>query len=97
MGSDTIGDMPPRTDWKPRTIAAQTAVHHVALAEENERLRAENAELLNALRLADRLMKEGLPKFNWGASALDSNTITLLNEVPITISKALAKISDAQL
>jgi hypothetical protein len=39
MGSDTIGDMPPRTDWKPRTIAAQTAAHHVALADETERLR----------------------------------------------------------
>ncbi len=29
-----------------------------------------------------RLFKEALPRFNWAASALDANAITLLNEVP---------------
>ena len=46
------------------------------------------AELL-ALKMADRLCKEALPKFNWGASALDANAIKLLNEVPGLISAAI--------
>lgn len=29
-----------------------------------------------------RLFEEALPKFNWGASALDANAIQLLNETP---------------
>ena len=50
---------------------------------------ARDAELL-ALKMADRLCKEALPKFNWGASALDANAIKLLNEVPGLISAAIS-------
>lgn len=53
-----------------------------AFLEEIERLRA-------ALLRAQRLMKEALPKFNWGASALDANAIALLNEVPGEVDAAL--------
>ena len=48
-------------------------------------------DLLAALRLAQRLFDEALPKFNWGASALDANAIRLLNEVPIAVRKAIMK------
>lgn len=41
------------------------------------------------LERAQRLCKEALPKFNWGASFLDGNAIQLLNEVPAEIAAAL--------
>ncbi|HEY3434264.1 MAG TPA: hypothetical protein VGK41_01290 [Solirubrobacterales bacterium] len=44
-----------------------------------------------ALRRAQRLFAEALPKFNWGASALDANAIQLLNEVPGEVAAALAE------
>lgn len=53
-----------------------------AVNAEIERLRA-------ALLLAQRLCNEALPKFNWGASALDANAIDLLNRVPAAIASAL--------
>lgn len=46
---------------------------------------------LKALKAAERLFKEALPKFNWGASALDANAIRLLNEVPDIVSDAIAR------
>jgi hypothetical protein len=48
-------------------------------------------KLEKALKAAQRLIKEALPKFNWGASCLDANAITLLNEVPLGIEAALAE------
>lgn len=42
-----------------------------------------------ALQMADELCKCALPKFNWGASALDARAIQLLNETPRAISQAL--------
>lgn len=42
-----------------------------------------------ALQMADELCKYALPKFNWGASALDARAIQLLNETPRAISQAL--------
>lgn len=42
-----------------------------------------------ALQLALRTFDEVLPKFNWGASALDANAIQLLNEAPLSIRAAL--------
>lgn len=45
-----------------------------------------------ALEQCERLISEALPKFSWGASALDANAIKLLNEVPIAVRVALAKI-----
>lgn len=48
------------------------------------------AALVEALGRAKRLIDEVLPKFNWGASALDVNAIQLLNEVPGEVNQALA-------
>ena len=47
-------------------------------------------ELLDALKRAQRLFEEALPKFDWGKSALDANAIRLLNEVPGEIRAAIA-------
>lgn len=58
---------------------------------EHSRLIAAAPELLAALRDAQRLCKEALPRFNWGGSALDNNAIRLLNEVPARIDAAIAK------
>lgn len=53
--------------------------------------RALNAATTNQATLARaaRLFEEALPKFNWGASALDANAIQLLNEVPGEVRAAL--------
>jgi len=48
-------------------------------------------QMRDALHLAQRLVTEALPKFNWGASALDANAIQLLNDVPGAIAAALTK------
>ena len=45
-------------------------------------MRERLAEAQATLARAARLFEEALPKFNWGASALDANAIQLLNEVP---------------
>lgn len=52
--------------------------------------RFESNTTYKALRRAQRLCKEALPKFDWGKSALDANAITLLNEVPGEIEAALS-------
>ena len=52
-------------------------------------LRAQLAEVQDALQAAQRLFKEALPKFNWGASFLDANAIQLLNEVPEKVNAAI--------
>lgn len=52
-------------------------------------LRAQLAEAQDALEAAQRLFKEALPKFNWGASFLDANAIQLLNEVPAKVTAAI--------
>ena len=49
------------------------------------------ADLLAACKAAQRLFDEALPKFNWGASALDANAIQLLNEVPRMVRAAITK------
>jgi len=50
-----------------------------------------NDEMLKALKAVDRLFKEAHPKFNWGASFLDANAITLLNEVPLQVRDAIER------
>jgi hypothetical protein len=42
-----------------------------------------------AAEQAMRLFNYALPKFNWGASALDAESIQLLNEVPAKLDAAL--------
>lgn len=56
-------------------------------------LRALNThdDVVDALRRAETLIKEALPKFNWGASALDAHAIKLLNDVPGEVRAALGK------
>jgi hypothetical protein len=58
---------------------------------ERDRLKAINAELVEALLAAKRMCEQALPKFNWGASFLDAHSITLLNETPAIIDAALKK------
>lgn len=48
-------------------------------------------DLIEALTRCERLINEALPKFNWGASALDANAIALLNETPAIVRGALSK------
>lgn len=55
-------------------------------------LKRQRDEMQTALNAAKRLFDEALPKFNWGASALDANAIRLLNEVPRVVQEAIAKV-----
>ena len=58
-------------------------------ADTIDTLRAQLAEAQDALQAAQRLFKEALPKFNWGASFLDANAIQVLNEVPAKVNAAI--------
>jgi hypothetical protein len=49
-------------------------------------------KMLQALKQCKRLIDEALPKFNWGASALDANAIQLLNETPGIVNTIIAKV-----
>jgi len=57
--------------------------------DEIESLCAQLTEAQDALHAAQRLIKEALPKFNWGASFLDANAIQLLNEVLAKVNAAI--------
>ncbi len=57
----------------------------------NARLMVAAPDLLAALRLTKRMIDEALPKFNWGASALDANALMLLNETPSAVNAAISK------
>ena len=67
-------------DWHLLHAAYQAGIHA---------MRAQLAEAQDALQAAQRLFKEALPKFNWGASFLDANAIQLLNEVPAKVNAAI--------
>lgn len=54
---------------------------------------AEIVRLHAALTLAKRMCDEALPKFDWGASALDANAIDLLNRTPAAIKQALTRLA----
>lgn len=45
--------------------------------------------MAEALTRSVELFDKALPKFNWGASFLDAEAITLLNEVPVQARVAL--------
>jgi len=49
-------------------------------------------KLVETLKQVERMNREALPKFNWGASFLDANAIQLLNEVPLMVSKTLSEV-----
>ena len=66
--------------WPIRNLYSQEAI---------DNLLAQLAEAQDALQAAQRLFKEALPKFNWGASFLDANAIQLLNEVPAKVNAAI--------
>ena len=71
----------------------------VEVAAQNARYIADalngSEELLDALKRAQRLFEEALPKFDWGKSALDANAIRLLNEVPGEIRTVIASATPA--
>lgn len=46
-------------------------------------------DLTHALLQCQALFQQALPKFNWGASALDANAIRLLNDVPLLVGVTL--------
>lgn len=77
--------------------ASGSSLRHYTIAENKRRIIAAAGvadELVEALGCALQLCQEALPKFNWGASALDANAIQLLNEVPGKIAAALAKAGE---
>jgi hypothetical protein len=49
-------------------------------------------QAMRALERCQRLFKEALPKFNWGAAFLDSNDIQLLNDVPAEVDAAITAL-----
>lgn len=97
--SKPVPDAPEGGDWAILDSKGEIigeAFRHVSQgenglrpAEQNARLMAAAYSMREALRLAKRLCDEALPKFNWGASALNANAIALLNEVPAKITEAI--------
>jgi hypothetical protein len=65
---------------------------HALVRQERELLEANAAIVLlvEALRQAQKLCDVALPQFNWKESALNSDALLLLNDVPSTIQIALA-------
>lgn len=57
-------------------------------------LREQQAAMQDALEAAQKLFQLALPKFNWGASALDATAIQLLNEVPNRVHQVLEQYAD---
>ena len=57
-------------------------------------LKARVAELESALAKADELCRVALPQFNWAASAVDGQAVSILNEAPGIIHRALLKEGD---
>lgn len=85
---DVYGDGPYDAELKHPTGCEDVA--HLTLAAGWSIVRDEFLDRQEAaLRLALRMCDEALPKFNWGASALDANAVQLLNETPPAIRKAL--------
>lgn len=70
-------------------------VRHVDAVEIIRRVNAHDA-LVEALKRAQELFEKALPKFNWGSSFLNAEAITLLNDIPIEVAKALAAASETR-
>jgi regulator of replication initiation timing len=70
-----------RANWQvEQTLAIQRRAEDAE--REIERLRA-------TLGRVEALIDIALPRFNWGASALDAEAIALLNEVPVEVKRVL--------
>jgi len=54
-----------------------------------ERARREDAQIQEDLDVINRLVNEAIPKFNWGASCLDADAISLLNRAPAAMARIL--------
>lgn len=89
----------PGIDWEhgKLVLTPKQALYTRDNQTEVERLRGEIDKLMmkqmhmqRALRAANELCEKALPKFNWGASALDAEAIQLLNEVPSKIKEVLS-------
>lgn len=78
----------------PAPFSEMRAERDKLLADVME-LERQRDTMLTALNAAKRLFDEALPKFNWGASALDANAIRLLNDVPLVVQEAIAKTGGA--
>lgn len=52
-------------------------------------IEAERKAMKGTLERCQALFRKALPQFNWGASALDAETIRLLNEVPGEVDRVL--------
>jgi hypothetical protein len=91
-------NIPPAKKYNTVFAGRNTHVCHLTVTgltdeevEANCDLIAAAPELLKALKSVRRMIDEALPKFNWGASALDANAIRLLNEVPAEVTRAIIK------
>ena len=75
-----------------RTLEARAEVRRLQEGKESCLvLRSEYDLLVEALRSANGMCENALPKFNWGASFLDSDAFQSLNETPGKIARALAR------
>ena len=63
--------------------------------EANAQLIVAAPDLYEACKEVMVLVAKALPKFNWGASFLDAESIRLLNEVPSLVRQAIAKAEKA--
>ena len=61
------------------------------------RVKRERDALLVALRASQKLFDLALPKFNWGASALDAGAIKLLNDVPVLVNDTITDVERGRL
>lgn len=77
--------------WCVREGDAKGPLVAVMLTKEVAHALAASPEMIVALTRVERLIKEAISKFNWGASALDANAIALLNEVPREVHAAILK------
>lgn len=90
------------TKWNVGTLHGDVALASQVVGDDvrqtrrsaNARLMAASPDLLDAARLAEELVAVVLPKFNWGASALDARAIEILNEFPRVVRAAIAKAEE---
>lgn len=76
----------------PDDVVRTITIHGVTYKEDDvEHALSCYLALVGALEQAAQMIEVALPRFNWGASALTSEAIDLLNRTPIAIRLALSK------